>query len=114
MATFPTARSCVVLLAIKVVVAHKGLSRQTYLCLPVTSCNLTFNDVIEKTVDVLEFILCQATLVVFDLFVHLVLIVHEGLPHLAKRWRSRKANSSSGEVLLLKQVLLPVLADFNC
>ena len=106
MVTFPTARSCVVLLAIKVPVAPKGPSGQTHLCLPVTSYNPSFNDMIEKTAEVLEFILCQATLVAFDLFLHLALIVHEGLPHSTKRQRGRKATSSSGEVLLWKQVLL--------
>ena len=106
MVTFPTVRSCVVLLAIKVPVARKGPSGQTHLYPTVTSYNPAFNDVIEKTAEVLEFILCQATLVAFDLFLHLALIVHEGLPHSTKRRRGRKATSSSGEVLLWKQVLL--------
>ena len=97
MVTFPTVRSCVVLLVIKVPVARKGPSGQTHPCLCVTSYNLTFHDVIEKTAEVLEFILCQATLVAFDLFLHLALIVHEGLPHSTKRQRGRKVTSSSGE-----------------
>ena len=113
MVTFPTVRSCVVLLAIKVPVACKGPSGQTNLYL-VTSYNPTFNDVIEKTAEVLEFILCQATLVAFDLFLHLALIVHEGLPCSTKRQRSRKATSSSGEVAAMETntiSTLPVLAD---
>ena len=100
MVTFPTVRSCVVLLAIKVPVTHKGPSGQTHLCLPVTSYNPTFNDMIEKMAEVLEFIICQATLVTFDLFLHLALILHEGLSHSMKRQRGRKATLSSGEVLL--------------
>ena len=114
MVTFPTVRSCVVLLAIKVPVARKGPSRQTHLCLPVTSYTPFFNDVIEKTAEILEFILCQATLVAFDLFLHLALIVHEGLPHSAKRRRGRKTRSSSGEVAHMETSTistLPVLAD---
>ena len=114
MVTFPTARGCVVLLAIKVPVAHKGTSGQTHFCLPVTSYNQTFNDVIEKTTEVLEFILCQATLAAFDLFHHLALIVHDRLPHSTKRWRGRKARSSSGEVVAMETSTistLPVLAD---
>ena len=114
MVTFPTVRSCVVLLAIKVPVARKGPSGQTHLCLLVTSYSPTYNDMIEKTAEVLELILCQATLVAFDLFLHLALIVHEGLPHLTKRWRGRKARSSSGEVIAMETSTistLPVLAD---
>ena len=114
MVTFPTVRSCVVLLAIKVPVARKGPSGQTHLCLLVTSCSPTYNDMIEKTAEVLELILCQATLVAFDLFLHLALIVHEELPHLTKRWRGRKARSSSGEVIAMETSTistLPVLAD---
>ena len=113
MVTFPTVRSCVVLLTIKVPVARKGPSRQTHLYL-VTSYKLSFNDMIEKTTEVLEFILCQATLVAFDLFLHLSLIVHEGLPHPTKRRRRRKAKSSSGEVVAMETSTistLPVLAD---
>ena len=102
MVTFPTFRSCVVLLAIKVPVARKGPSRQTHLCLSVTSYSPTFNDGIEKTAEVLELILCQATLVALDLFLHLALIVHEGLPHSTKRRRCRKATSSSGEVVAME------------
>ena len=114
MVTFPTIRSCVVLLAIKVPVARKGPSGQTHLCLLMTSYKLTFNDMIEKTAEVLEFILCQATLVAFDLFLHLALIVHEGHPHSTKRRRGRKATSSSGEVVAMETSAvstLPVLAD---
>ena len=113
MVTFPTVRSCVVLLAIKVPVARKGPSGQTHFYL-VTSYNPTFNGVIEKTAEVLQFILCQATLVAFDLFLHLALIVHEGLPHSTKRRRGRKATSSSGEVVAMETSTistLPVLAD---
>ena len=102
MVTFPTVRSCVVLLAIKVPVAPKGPSGQIHLCLLETSYNPTFDDVIEKTAEVLELILCQATLVAFDLFLHLALIVHEGLPHSTKRRRGRKATSSSGEVVAME------------
>ena len=80
-----------VLLVIKVPVVCK-----------VTSYIPTFNDVIEKTAEVLEFILCQATLVAFDLFLHLALIVHEGLPYSTKRQRGRKAKSSSGEVVAME------------
>ena len=113
MVTFPTVRSCVVLLAIKVPVAPKGPSGRTHLYL-VTSYNPTSIDMIEKTVEVLEFILCQATLVALDLFLHLALIVHEGLPHSTKRQRGRKATSSSGEVVAMETSTistLPVLAD---
>ena len=113
MVTFPTVRSCVVL-AIKVPVARKGPSGLTYLYLPVTSYKPTFNDMIEKTAEVLEFILCQVTLVAFDLFLHLAVIVHEGLPHSTKRRRRRKASSSSGEVVAMETSTistLPVLAD---
>ena len=115
MVTFPTVRSCVVLLAIKVPVAPKGPSGLAHLYHSVTSYNPTFNDVIEKTAEVLEFILCQATLVAFDLFLHLALIVHEGLPRSTKRQRRRKATSSSGEVIAMETSTistLPVLADF--
>ena len=114
MVTFPIVRSCVVLLDIKVPVARKEPSGQTYLCLSVTSYNPTFNDVIEKTAEVLEFILCQATLVALDLFLHLALIVHEGLPHSTKRRRGRKATSSSGEVVAMETSTIStllVLAD---
>ena len=114
MVTFPTVRSCVVLLAIKVPVTRKGPSGQTNLCLPVTNYHPTLNDVIEKTAEVLEFILCQATLIAFDLFLHLALIVHEGLPHSTKRQRGRKASSSLGEVVAMETSTistLPVLAD---
>ena len=94
--------------------ACKGPSGQTHLYLSVTICNLTFNDVIEKTAEVLEFILCQATLVALDLFLHLALFVHEGLPHLTKRRKGQKATSSSGEVVAMETSTistLPVLAD---
>ena len=94
--------------------ARKGPSEQTHLCLTVTKYDLTFNDMIEKTAEVLEFILCQATLVAFDLFLHLALIVHEGLPHSTKRRRGRKVASSSGEVVAMETSAvstLPVLAD---
>ena len=113
MVTFPTVRSCVVLLAIKVPVSRKGPSGQTHLYL-VTSYNPSFNDVIEKTAEVLEFIPCQATLVALDLFLYLALIVHEGLPHSTKRRRRRKAKSSLGEVVSMETSTistLPVLAD---
>ena len=86
--------------------APNGLSGQTLLCLPVTRYNLTIKDTIEKMAVVLEFILCQATLVTYDLFLHLALIVHEGLPHSARRRRGRKATSLSGEVFPWKHVPL--------
>ena len=112
MVTFPTVRSCVVLLATKVPVAPKGPSEQTHPCLPVAGYNPTLIDVIEKMAETLEFILCQATLVACDLFLHLVLIVHEVFPHSTKRgW---KATSSSSEVVAMKTITistLPALAN---
>ena len=114
MVTFPTVRSCIVLLAIKVPVAPKEPSGQTHLYPTVTSYNPTFNGVIEKTAEILEFIFCQATLVALDLFLHLALIVHEGIPHSTKRRRGRKSTSSSGEVVAMETSTistLPVVAD---
>ena len=90
--------------------ACKGPSGQIHLYLPVTSYKPAFNDVIEKMAEVLEFILCQATLVAFDLFLHLAVIVHEGLPHSAKRQRRRKATSSSGEVVAMETSTISTLA----
>ena len=79
----------------------EGTSGQTHLGLPVTSCNPAFNAVIEKMAEVIEFILWQATLVAFDLFLHLALIVHEGLPHSTKRRRDWKT-TSSGEMVAME------------
>ena len=114
MVTFPTVRSCIVLLAIKVPVAPKEPSGQTHLYPTVTSYNPAYNGVIEKTAEILEFIFCQATLVALDLFLHLALIVHEGIPHSTKRRRGRKSTSSSGEVVAMETSTistLPVVAD---
>ena len=80
----------------------EGRSGQTHPCLPVTSSNPVLNDMIKKMTDVLEFIPWQATLVAFDLFLHLALIVQEGFPYLTKRQRSRKITLASGEVVAIE------------
>ena len=111
--TFPTVRRCVALFAVQVPVGPEGLSGQSHLPLPVASYNPAFRAMFNEMTAVLDFILWHTTLVAFDTFLHMSLILYEfGFSFWSKRetWRKfKKTASLSGVVDAVVTITLPTL-----
>ena len=91
----------------------EGPSGQCHLPLPVASYNPAFKAMFYEMTAVLDFILWHTTLVAFDTFLRLSLMLYEyGSAHLTKReiWRKfKKTASLSGAVGAVVTITIPTL-----
>ena len=91
----------------------EGPSGQCHLPFPVASYNPAFKVMFNEMTSVLDFILWHTTLVAFDSFLRLSLILYEyGLADLTKRetWRKfKKTASLSGAVDVVVTITIPTL-----
>ena len=101
--TFPTVRRCAALFAVQGPVGPVETSGQCQLPLPVASYSTAFRATFHGITFLIDFILWHTTLVTFNTFVHISLILYEfGAPLWTmnrETWRKlRKASSLSGAV----------------
>ena len=103
MSTFPTVRRCAALFAVQGSVGPEGTSGQHQLSLPVASYSIAFKTTFHWITFPIDFILWHTTLVTFNTFEHISLILYEFGPPLWTMNREtlrklRKASSLSGAV----------------
>ena len=103
MSTFPTVRRCAALFAVQGSVGPEETSGQWQLPFPVASYSMAFKTMFHEIAFPIDFILWHTTLVTFNTFEHISLILYEFGPPLwtmnRETWRKlRKASSLSGAV----------------
>ena len=103
MPTFPAVRRCAALFAVQGPVGPEAMSGQWQLPRPVASYSTAFKTMFHGITFPIDFILWHITLVTFNTFVHISLILYEFGPPLwtmnRETWRKlRKASSLSGAV----------------
>ena len=105
MFTFPTVRRYAALFAVQGSVGPEETSGQCQLPLPVASFSTAFKTKFHAITFLIDFILWHATLVTFNTFLHMSLILYEFGPPLwimnRETWRKlKKAASLLGTVLV--------------
>ena len=119
MSTFPTVRRCAALLAVQGPVDPEGTSGQWQLPLPVAGYNTAFKTMFHQMAILIDFILWHVTLVMFNAFVHISLILYEfGPPQWTmnrETWRKlRKEASLSGAVHGMITIIILTLRVHVC